>query len=149
MNAYLSGLLLSLIVICTSSSINSAYAYGGDDPNPPVCDYSWVLQNKCSEQLRVAINYQNCDNRWVTEGWWVVQPQSEIMIRVNSLYIGYLAISQSKKFWWYDSQGPEFGVDLKKHYFIYPNDGKRDGVDVLKFKWINVMDHHITSLGCQ
>jgi len=140
-------ILLYIIVLCAVYPFNIAHSYGPDVAGPP-CNYNWIIQNKCTEEIYLAVHYMTCDDQVVSEGWWSVRPQGEIMIRMNGNYVSYLAFSQSQNFWWYDPNGTQVGLDFTRNY-KFPGDGKQHSNIVQTFRTIDVMKEHITPLGCE
>lgn len=118
----------------------------GDTAQPPPI-YPWTVHNRCQEPVRLALHFQKDDGRVVTRGWWQLPPQGEVGGPMNSEWIGYLAISHSRKFWWWNPDGPKFGVDLSRD-FEFPGDGKRQSATIFGFHWISVLREPITTLTC-
>lgn len=142
-------LALPLISLAALPSAAQDPVYGKGDTDLPPGHYVWTIRNHCSEPIRFALNFQTGENRVVTAGWWSLPPQGEFRIPMNSEWIGYLAISRSEKFWWWDpnGRGPEFGADLARD-FEFPGDGTRQGFPVYKFFWISVIEEKTTTLTC-
>lgn len=74
---------------------------GEDDPlyNPY---YRFTYINECNQPLNIAIHYKDLWGNWVTDGWYLVQPDTGFPIASTAnRYIYIAAISVDGRLTWY------------------------------------------------
>ena len=64
------------MVALWESTIESKASYNNN--------FQVTLKNDCNEKINVAIYYKDLNEDWVTQGWWTVDPYSEVLTTAKS-----------------------------------------------------------------
>ncbi len=81
------------------------------------------IVNDCREQVSVALSYTSpLNGQTVTEGWWVVEPNKEMLTDARSAENDFYAFGTSKNFRWSDASGPAIKITEKKRFFARGTD---------------------------
>ena len=72
------------------------------------------LKNICTETIRVAIHYKDLEDKWVTHGWWEVDPYESIRTsaysRGRKIYFYAYSIESGKEW-----DGDSRELSIRKH----------------------------------
>ena len=78
--------------------------------------YNYYFTNNCSSPVRLAIEYKNTSDEWVTEGWWNFAPGESAYLRSNGIRLA----SKNSIFYYYaeptDNSGGYWGGNHKARF---------------------------------
>jgi hypothetical protein len=136
---------LPLLLLLTLAAVPPAHP---QDIAPPPGFFGWTLVNECSVPIRVALHYAP-DGELVTEGWWSLDPGSELVSHSATQFVAYIAESPEMRV-----RAPNLGETYELAVdpagdFIFGGFTPPDEFEPATFYAVELTDWSVTFVECE